>query len=158
LKPSKCHFFKSEEKYLGHIVSGDGVKTDPEKVQVVRDWPTPKSVKNVQQFLGFSGLYRRFIKDYSKVARPLHNLLVGSQKNTTKTTKFIWNSEAQSAFDQLKAKLISAPVLAYANYTIPFEVHVDASSSGLGAVLYQTQNGPKRIVSYASRGLSQSER
>ena len=162
LKPSKCEFFKSEVKYLGHIVSSDGVKTDPDKIKVVVDWPVPNSVKDVQRFLGFSGFYRRFVPGYSKIAKPLHSLLQGhnstSKSSKSKHGKFFWSDDSQKAFDTLKSKLTSTPVLAFADYTLPFELHTDASGTGLGAILYQTQNNQKRVIAYASRGLNPSEK
>lgn len=85
LKASKCEFFKSQVTYLGHIVSEDGIKTDPDKIKVLKDWPVPKNVKDVLKFLGFAGYYRRFLRGFSAIVRPLNDLLVGvSTKKGTK--------------------------------------------------------------------------
>ena len=151
LKPSKCEFLKRECHYLGHVVSADGISTDPDKVSAVQNWRTPTSIKDVQQFLGFVGFYRRYIKNFSSIARPLHDLLRAS-------SEFQWSEMEEAAFLTLKGKLVSAPILAYADYTLPFEVHTDASGSGLGAVLYQKQDDRLRVIAYASRRLSPSER
>jgi hypothetical protein len=140
LKPSKCHFLKTEIRYLGHIVSDRGVHTDPDKVSVVEKWPTPQNIKDVQTFIGFVGFYRRFIKDFAKLAEPLHQLLRGRSNKAKKKAKFKvqpfhWGEEQQKSFDLLKNVMINAPVLDYANFQLPFEVHIDASTRGLGAVL-----------------------
>ena len=97
LKPSKCEFLISEVTYLGHVVSEAGIRTDPEKTKAIKNWPVPKNVKKVRAYLGFTGYYRRFIKDYAKIARPLNDLLVGhctskKTKKKTKQTPFIWTS------------------------------------------------------------------
>jgi hypothetical protein len=81
LKPSKCEFFKSEVKYLGHIVSKKGIQTDPEKISALKTWPVPKNIKTLRSFLGFTGYYRRFVKDYARLVKPLNNLLVGHPTN-----------------------------------------------------------------------------
>ena len=165
LKPSKCEFLRSEVTYLGHVVSEEGIRTDPEKTKAVKDWPVPKNVKEVRAYLGFTGYYRRFIKNYANIARPLNDLLVGhcttkktKAKKKTKQTPFVWTEAQQTAFDSLKEKLMKPPVLAYADYSMPFKLHTDASSTGLGAVLYQNQEGIDRVVAYASRSLKPSER
>jgi len=162
LKASKCHFFQREVKYLGHIVSEEGIQTDPEKLEAVKSWPTPKSTKDVRKFLGFTGYYRRFVKGYASIVRPLNDLLVGhSSKKKTKSSKktpFVWEAEQQKAFDNIKDKLTQPPILAYANYQLPFVVHTDASGTGLGAVLYQQQGGQERVIAYASRSLKPSEK
>ena len=164
LKASKCDFLRSRVAYLGHIVSEEGIQTDPEKTAAIENWPVPKSIKDVRSFLGFTGYYRRFIKDYASIARPLNDLLVGhgtsAKAKKSKATKsaFIWTDRQQQAFITLKAKLCNPPVLAYADYHLPFKLHTDASTTGLGAVLYQHQNGQDRVVSYASRSLKPSER
>jgi len=159
LKPSKCSFAKTEVKYLGHIVSEDGIMTDPEKVSAVTNWPVPSSTKELQQFLGFIGFYRKFVKDFSKIARPLNDLLKGQGgSKKTKTVKLDWGEAQQVAFEELKKKLSTAPILGYADYSLPFELHVDACTSGLGAILYQKQDNKLRVIAYASRRLSASEK
>ena len=158
LKPSKCHFLQDKIKYLGHIVSQDGVAVDPAKISAVEDWPVPTTLKELQKFLGFAGFYRRFVEGFSKLAAPLTRLLKGhSNKNKQKSSTFVWTEEQQSSFDCIKRALTSTPVLGFADYTLPFIVHVDASSQGLGAVLYQRQEGKLKVLSYASRGLKASE-
>ena len=111
LKPKKCEFFKSRISYLGHIVSSSGIETDPRKVEVVKTWTIPKTVADVRSFLGFTNYYRRFIKDYAKVARPLNSLI--SVENASKKKSLIkWSDDCQEAFDELKKLCTSAPVLA----------------------------------------------
>ena len=160
LKPSKCNFFREEIQYLGHIVSKEGIKADPKKVEAVVNWSPPTTVSEVRRFLGFVGFYRRFIKGFSRIAKPLTDLTRGlesSSKRIAKKTPVEWGKPEQKGFQSLKDKLVSAPVLAYADYTKPFILHTDSSTEGLGAVLYQMQEGEKRVIAYASRGLSRSE-
>jgi len=166
LKPSKCEFFKTSVKYLGHVVSENGIETDPEKLEALINWPVPHNIKTLRAFLGFTGYYRRFVKNYSKMVKPLNDLLVGhptnkeaSKKKSTKHRKqWQWGELQQKAFETIKEKLSSPPVLAYADYTKPFVLHTDASADGLGAVLYQVQDGKERVIAYASRGLRKSEK
>ena len=165
LKPSKCELFKSRVTYLGHVVSEEGIETDPAKIEAVRTWPVPKSVKDVRRFLGFTGYYRRFIEGFAAIARPLNNLLIGhainpkaKKKSAQKRVPFKWGVEEQVSFDTITDKLTNPPVLAYADYTLPFTVHTDASLDGLGAVLYQFQDGKERVIAYASRSLKPSEK
>ena len=164
IRLDKTELLQRSVKYLGHVVSADGVHTDPDKVRCVQEWPVPKNIKELQSFLGFCGFYRRFCKDFSKIARPLHDLTAGQnnhrkgKKSNVKPPKFIWEEKHQKAFEELKSLLASAPVLAYADPQKPFIVHTDASSEGLGAVLLQNQDGLERVVAYASRGLNPAER
>ncbi|XP_053380214.1 uncharacterized protein LOC128548783 [Mercenaria mercenaria] len=159
LKPSKCEFLKNETTYLGHVVSKDGIKTDPAKIETVRNWPIPRNVIEVRRFLGFAGYYRKFVPKFASIVRPLNDLLVGMTKDK-KSSKipFVWGDSQQKAFSTVIEKLTSAPVLAYANCTKSFKLHTDASQSGLGAVLYQEQQGIDRVIAYASRSLKPSER
>ena len=160
LKPSKCHFFREEIEYLGHVVSGKGISTNPRKVEAVAKWPTPKTVYDVRSFLGFVGHYRRFIKDFSKIAKPIREVITGLEnqsKRSAKKTFVEWTEAADSAFEHLKKLCISTPILAYPDYKLPFVLHTDSSSEGLGAVLYQKQNGKLRVIAYASRSVSKAE-
>ena len=165
LKPSKCKLFRSKVSYLGHVVSQEGIHTDPSKIEAIKDWPVPKTTKDVRRFLGFSGYYCRFIKGFAAIARPLNDLLVGHvtnpkarKKKASKRMPFEWTEKHQSSFDTIIDRLSNPPVLAYADYSLPFKVHTDASFDGLGAVLYQTQDGKERAIEYASRSLKPSEK
>lgn len=162
LSPKKCKFLQTKVKYVGHIVSENGVEADPDKIEKVKNWPTPQNAEEVRQFTSFAGYYRRFVKDFSKIAKPLTDLhpntTIKNGKKVKSSKPFTWGKEQQVAFDQLKTALSTHPVLGYADYDLPFELHTDASSKGLGAVLYQKQNGKLRVISYASRGLKRSEK
>ena len=162
LKGSKCEFFRTQVQYLGHIVSDQGIQTDPDKIAALKQWPTPSNLKELRSFLGFAGYYRRFVCNYSKIVKPLNALLVGHSTNKKgrrkkEATPWTWELEQQQAFDLIIEKLTSPPVLAYADYSRPFILNVDASGDGLGAVLYQEQEGIERVVAYASRGLRANE-
>ena len=160
MKPSKCFFFRKEIEYLGHVVSGKGISTNPKKVEEVAKWPTPKTVYDVRSFLGFVGYYRGFIRNFSKIAKPIREVITGLEnqsKRTAKKTFVEWTEAADSAFEHLKKLCISTPILAYPDYKLPFVLHTDSSSEGLGAVLYQKQNGKLRVIAYASRSVSKAE-
>ena len=150
LKPSKCCLFREEVSYLGHIVSAKGVATDPQKVQKVREWPTPRNVSEVRQFVGLASYYRRFVRDFATVAKPLHEL-------TKKYARFNWTAECQEAFEELKLRLTSAPVLAYPLDSGELFLDTDASDWGIGAVLSQIQEGEEKVLAYGSRRLSATE-
>ena len=124
LKPEKCQFHKQEVKYLGFIIGTDGIRMDPEKISSILDWKTPKNVTDVQCFLGFPNFYRRFIKDYSKVVTPLTSL---TKKEGGKYIPFIWSSEQQAAFDQLKNVFTAAPRLRRFDYKREIIVETDTS-------------------------------
>ncbi len=165
LKPTKCHLFQQQVNYLGHVISADGISTDPAKTEALRTWTVPTNVSELRAFLGFAGYYRRFVEGFSAIARPLTDLLGGTQKKrkgqkkvATPPPPWIWSSACQDAFDTLRDKLTHPPILAYANFEKSFILHTDASGYGLGAALYQVQDGKERVVAYASRGLNKSER
>ena len=130
LKRSKCVFAEQSLEYLGHIVSRAGVATEPSKVEAVNKWHVPKSIKQLRGFLGLTGYYRRFIKNYGLISRPLTQLL-------KKGVQFQWAISTQEAFDLLKSALTSAPVLAIPNFEETFVIETDASDKGMGAVLMQ---------------------
>lgn len=157
LQPKKCRFLQKEVTYLGHVVSQRGVATDPAKTAVVEQWEVPGTVHQLRSFLGFVGYYRRFVKDFSKIAAPLNRLLQGS-KAMSKNTPVVWSPECEQAFLKLKHALVSAPILAYADFSLPFRLYTDASLDGLGAVLSQVQDDRERVIAYASRSLHPTER
>ena len=151
LKPSKCIFFQKSVAFLGHIVSEHGVQTDPEKVRTVKEWPVPGSSKEVRSFLGLASYYRRFVKGFADIARPLHKLC-------EKQTKFSWTKDCQEAFDCLKELLTSAPILAYPKLGSQFILDTDASDVGVGAVLSQVQDDKERVITYMSKTMNVHER
>ena len=135
LKPSKCEFFKDRLEYLGHIVSKDGIETNPKKIMAIVKWPRPKNITQVQRFLGFCNYYRKFIKNYAQIAKPLY-LLITCDNAKKKTNEVEWTDTCEQAFGWLKEICSETP---------------DASEQGLGAVLYQDQDdGTTRVVEYAS--------
>ena len=145
-KFSKCEFWLKEVVFLGHVLSENGVSVNPGKVQDVLNWEPPKTVPQIRSFLGMAGYYRRFIEGFSRIARPLTQLL-------KKEKKFSWTSECEQSFQKLKKKLTSAPVLILPDVRKDFEVFCDASKQGLGCVLMQE----RRVVAYASRQLKPHE-
>ena len=161
LAPEKCFFFKPKVSFLGHVVSGDGVETDPDKIAKVQKWPIPSNADELRSFLAFCSYYRKFIANFSKITKPLAELLppTSHKKGQKKpTVEWKWTDKEQQVFEHLKELLSSPPILAYPDFSLPFELHTDASTKALGAVLYQLQEGKKRVISYASRTLTKSER
>ena len=138
LKPSKCELFWKQINYLGHVVGHNGISTDPKKIEAVTEWPRCTTVTEVRSFLGLVRYYRRFIFNFSKVAKPLNKLLQNLEgtSNQKKKFKVHWGPEWQEDFENLQRLCTEAPVLAYADFKFPFILHTDASSDGLGAVLY----------------------
>ena len=151
MKVKKCKLFQSQVSFLGHIVSREGVKCDPAKLEAVAQWPHPETVTEVKSFLGFCTYYRRFIAHFSTVASPLTRL-------TRKDVDFVWTDKCEQAFRQLKYSLMTAPVLAYPQMGGQFILDTDASNTGIGAVLSQVQDGEEKVVGYASKTLSKTER
>jgi transposase InsO family protein len=151
LKPSKCEFLVSTVKYVGHIISQDGIRPDPSKFEAIRNYPVPKSVRDVRAFLGLAGWYRRFIKDFSIIAAPLTNL-------TKKEESFSMNKEAMEAFNQLKSALTSESVVAHPDFTKPFILTTDASKIGISAILSQLHDGFEKPIAYASKKLTRPQK
>ena len=152
LKPTKCVFLKEEVKYLGHIVSNQGVSADPDKLLKVQTWPVPQSTKDVQQFLGLANYYRRFIHNFARIAKPLHKL-------TECTTTVSWSQECQQSFEALRDRLSSPLILSYPDFTTPFILDTDASNDAIGALLSQCdEQGEEHVIAYASHLLSKAER
>ena len=151
LKPNKCQLFQKEVSFLGHVINEDGVNTDPKKIECIANWPIPTCVKEVRSFLGLCSYYRRFIAEYSHIAKPLTRL-------TEKNYKFNWTHECSEAFEKLKQQLTTAPVLAHPDFSKPFILDTDASDLAIGSVLSQKIDGKERVVAYASRTLTKAER
>lgn len=163
VKLGKCAFFQKEVSYLGHIISGEGVSTDPAKIEAVAKWQRPRHATELRSFLGFASYYRRFVEGFAKVAAPLHKLVAevaGTQGKRRHKQDLgpSWTPQCEESFEALKTKLVSAPVLAYADFSRPFILETDASHGGLGAVLSQELEGKVRPIAYASRGLRPTER
>ena len=152
LQPVKCHFICKQVEYLGHLITPHGLQPNPSRVRAVTEFPVPTTVTQVCQFVGLTSYYQRFIERFAKMAAPLHNL-------TKKEVEFSWTTDCQKAFDELKMRLITAPVLAYPNFDIDFVLETDASYQGLGAVLSQRLADQKlHPVAFGSRALSPPEK
>ena len=145
-KFSKCEFWLTEVRFLGHVVSALGVSVDPEKVEGVMSWERPKSIFEIRSFLGLAGYYRRFIKDFSRLAAPMTKL-------TRKEVKFEWNDSCERAFQELKRRLTLAPIMVVPEWGQEYSVYCDASKDELGCVLMQSE----RVVAYGSRQLKNHE-
>ncbi|RVW12128.1 Transposon Ty3-G Gag-Pol polyprotein, partial [Vitis vinifera] len=147
----KCHFMVRQGIVLGHIISEKGIEVDKAKVELIAKLPSPTTVKGVRQFLGHAGFYRRFIQDFSKLSRPLCELLA-------KDAKFVWDERCQKSFDQLKQFLTTAPIVRAPNWQLPFEVMCDASDFAIGVVLGQREDGKPYVIYYASKTLNEAQR
>jgi transposase InsO family protein len=150
LQPDKCEFLRREVAYLGHIICSDGVRPDPNKIKSVIDFPVLKTPKNIKQFLGLVGYYRRFIPNFSKIAKPLTDLL-------KKEATFVWQTKQIEAFEELKISLCSEPILQYPDFNKPFNLTTDASGYAIGGVLSQGQVGKDLPIAYTSRVLNKAE-
>jgi hypothetical protein len=148
---AKCVFAAPKVTYLGHILSRDGVSPDHSKVTAIWNFPRPKTVRDVRAFLGLSGYYRSFIKEYAAVSRPLTQL-------TKKDATFEWTDAQQVSFDKLKAALTSDSVLAHPRFDLTFILSCDASNYAISAILSQLQNSKERPISFASRMLNKAEK
>jgi len=151
LQPKKCHFVRKEICYLGHIITSQGIKPDPSKIEAINKYPTPKNAKEIKSFLGLAGYYRRFIKNFSEMAQPMNALL-------KKNVQFNWDAFCDESFHKLKEMLINPPILQYPNFKKPFFVTTDASDAALGAILSQRIGKDDLPVAYASRALNKAEK
>jgi hypothetical protein len=145
-KLSKCEFWMKQVAFLGHAISKGGISMDPSKVQDVLSWNAPTSVSDIQSFLGLAGYYRRFIEGFSKISKPMTELL-------KKDKMFEWTSTCETSFQELKKRLTTAPILVMPNMDKPFSIYRDAYGQGLGCVLMQDGH----VVTYASRQLRKYE-
>jgi len=150
LQPDKCEFLRKEVSYLGNVVRQTGVKPDEKRIEAVRDYPEPKTSRELKGFLGLAGYYRRFIPNFSKISKPLTQLL-------KKNTPYIWNDKTENAFITVKT-LTNEPLLQYPDFTRPFVLTTDASNDAIGAVLSQGPIGKDLPIAYASRTLNNAER
>ena len=150
LKARKCTLFFRQVEFLGHVISEEGIKTDPRKTECVEKWPTPKNVHEVRAFLGLCGYYRKFVYKFSEIARPLYKL-------TERKSPFVWSEECTKAFQTLKKRLVEAPILAHPDFTKPFILDVDACDRSIGAVLSQKTELGERVIAYGNKTLTKSE-
>lgn len=150
LEPDKCEFLKREIQYLGHIISQKGVQPDKNKTEKIKTYPTPTNIKEIQQFLGLVGYYRKFIKGFANIARPLSEL-------TMKDKPFTWTDRQQEAFKTLREALTEQPILQFPDFSKPFSITCDASGIALGAILNQEKDGEQLPVHYISRTLNKAE-
>ena len=151
VKPNKCVLFRQEIPFLGHLVTPHGVMPLPDKVKVIKEWPTPRCIRDVRAFYGLVGYYRRFIAGFAKIAEPLTNL-------TKKNVKFVWSDEVANAFDKLKQAMLEVPTLAFPYPDVPVIVDTDSSDVAYGCVISQVVNGQERPIAFFSRIMSQSQR
>ena len=151
LKPTKCSLCRKEVLFLGHRITRQGIATDPAKTAAVQKWAVPQTTQELQGFLGLVGYYRKYVSGFASIAKPLYRL-------TEKGREFKWTSECGAAFEELKARLMTAPILAFPDFSRTFILDTDASDVGLGAVLSQEHEGNERVVAYASRVLSKAEK
>ena len=143
--------FAKSVSFLGHIISDEGVATDPEKIKAIQEWQVPINQTEIRSFLGLCGYYRRFIKGYAETAKPLHTL-------TEKGRPFVWTENHQIAFEKLQKHLTEAPILVFPDFTKDFILDTDASGTSIGSVLSQKIDGKERVVCFGSQTLSKSER
>jgi len=146
LKPSKCFLLQTSVAFLWHVVSAEGVAAHPDKTRAVAEWPEPTCVRDVRAWLGLTGYYRRYVKNYASVAAPLTSALQHG-------VRFEWTVDMQNSFDELKTALTSSPILAMPTADGMFTLDTDASDIAIGGVLSQNQGGVERVVAYASRKL-----
>ena len=150
-KASKCFLFKQEISYLGHLVDVKGVRPDPKKIRAINEMPAPNDKTQLQSFLGLVNYYRKHVRNFSRLASPMFELL-------HEGVEFTWKESQMNSFNLLKKALTSTPLLAHPDYTLPFTIQVDASELGLGAVLCQKVEGEERVIEYLSRTIRPNEK
>ena len=147
----KCHFMVEKGTVLGHVISRKDIKVDKAKIELIVNLPPPKNVKETRQFLGHASFYRRFIKDFSKLARPMCAL-------HAKDAKFKWDEKCQHCFEELKSLLTTAPIMRRPNWDLPFKVMCDASDQAMRAILGQRDKGKPYVIYYASKTLNEAQK
>jgi hypothetical protein len=150
LNDAKCFMMQTEGIVLGHHVSPAGLKVDPTKIEIILKFPIPSNQRDVRSFLGYAGYYHRFIENFSKIALPLFKLLV-------KDVEFCWDTNCQFAFQTLKEKLLSTPILRGPDWSLPFHISTDASDTTVGAVLGQKGNLLTYVIYFISKNLTPTE-
>ena len=151
LKSRKCQFACTQVSFLGHVVSSQGLQPNAKNLDKVHKWPTPRTTTEVRAFVELCSYYRRFVRNFSAIASPLHAL-------TQKGALFRWTAECEDAFQSLKHALTNPPIVAHPVFTQPFLLYTDASQDCIGAMLAQHQDKKERVVAYSSHTLSTSER
>jgi hypothetical protein len=151
LNPGKCCFAAESIVFLGYVVSKEGTKPDPKKIDAVLHFPEPTTVTSVRSFLGLTGYYRKYVRGYSRLVGPLFEL-------TKKDVVFVWNQDYQQAFDYLKRALVDAPILVRPDFKRPFCLDVDWSTKGVGAILSQKEGRFEKVMAYANKGLTVAQR
>src|SRR5579862_2053997 len=150
-KLSKCEFFKDSVEYLGHVISDQGIQVDPQKIKSIKEWPAPTNITELRSFLGLTGYYRHFVQNYSGIAKPLTDLLKKDQA-------YEWTSTCQDAFQELKQRLMTTPILRNPDINLKFTLTTDASNFAIGAVLSQDDGQGPRPIAFESRKLSPAEK
>ena len=151
LKPEKCKLLRTEVTFLGHLISDKGIQPDPSNVEKVTSWPTPTNLTQVRGIIALGSYYRRFVKDFSKVVKPMTQL-------TEKGRPFLWTDECETSFQNLKKSLTSPPIMSFPKDGGSFILDTDACDISIGAVLSQVQNGATHVISYGSRTLNKAEK
>jgi len=151
VKPSKCVLFKTKIQYLGHLVSEAGINPMPDKIQALKDWPTPNCLTDVTAFLGLASYYRKFVRSFATIAEPLTALM-------KKAVRFTWSQEAQQAFDRLKEALMEVTSLSFPVPYLPCILDTDASDVAIGAVLSQKVNDEERPIAFFSQVMNPTQK
>ena len=150
IEPDKCEFLKTELSCLGHIVSSEALKPDPQKVKAINEFPTPRNTTDVKSYLGLVGDYRKFVPQFNKIAKPLNDLM-------KKESEWQWEQEHSNSFRLLQTLLTQEPVLQYPDFTKPFLLTTDASGFAIEAILSEGKIGQDRSIAFASRTLNKAE-